>query len=88
MINKNKNQGLNLQDCSYLTFNVVDWIDVFIRPTYKQIIVDALNYCVETKEVHDIFLGLNDQSYAFTGAGPGRFGAGDDRKGIQKIYYY
>lgn len=51
MINKNKNQGLNQQDCSYLTFNVVDWIDVFIRPTYKQIIVDALNHCVETKKL-------------------------------------
>ena len=50
MINKNKNQDLNPQDCSYLTFNVVDWIDVFIRPTYKQIIVDALNHCVETKK--------------------------------------
>jgi hypothetical protein len=46
MINKNKDQGLTQQDCSYLTFNVVDWIDVFIRPTYKQIIVEALNYCI------------------------------------------
>ena len=50
MINKNKDQGQKPQDCSYLTFNVVDWIDVFIRPTYKQIIVDALNYCIETKK--------------------------------------
>jgi REP element-mobilizing transposase RayT len=50
MIDKNKNQGLRQQDCSYLTFNVVDWIDVFIRQTYKQIIVDALNYCIESKK--------------------------------------
>jgi REP element-mobilizing transposase RayT len=51
MINKNKPHGLNKQqDCSYLTFNVVDWIDVFIRPTYKQIIVDALNFCIESKK--------------------------------------
>jgi putative transposase len=50
MINKNKDQGLIQQDCSYLTFNVVDWIDVFIRPTYKQIIVEALNYCIEAKK--------------------------------------
>jgi putative transposase len=52
MINKNKNeeQQLHQQDCSYLTFNVVDWIDVFIRPTYKQIVVEALNFCIETKK--------------------------------------
>jgi REP element-mobilizing transposase RayT len=50
MMDKNKNQDLKPKDCSYLTFNVVDWIDVFIRPTYKQIVVDALNYCIETKK--------------------------------------
>ena len=49
-MNKNKNSSLNQQDCSYLTFNTVDWIDVFIRPTYKQIIVDALNFCIQTKK--------------------------------------
>lgn len=49
-MNKNKNSDLNLQDCSYLTFNTVDWIDVFIRPTYKQIIIEALNYCIESKK--------------------------------------
>jgi len=49
-MNKNIN-NLNQQDCSYLTFNVVDWIDVFIRPTYKQIIVDTLNSCIEAKRV-------------------------------------
>jgi putative transposase len=49
-MNKDKNSSLNQQDCSYLTFNTVDWIDVFIRPTYKQIIVEALNYCIENKK--------------------------------------
>jgi putative transposase len=49
-MNKDKNSNLNQQDCSYLTFNTVDWIDVFIRPTYKQIIVDALNYCIGNKK--------------------------------------
>jgi putative transposase len=33
----------------FLTFTVVDWVDVFIRPVYKQIIVDSLNYCIEKK---------------------------------------
>ena len=37
--------------CYFLTFTVVDWVDVFIRPVYKQIqiIVDSLNFCIEKK---------------------------------------
>jgi putative transposase len=35
--------------CYFLTFTIVDWVDVFIRPVYKQIIVDSLNFCVEKK---------------------------------------
>jgi len=35
--------------CYFLTFTIVDWIDVFIRPAYKQVIVDALNFCIEQK---------------------------------------
>ncbi|MER3498037.1 MAG: transposase [Chitinophagaceae bacterium] len=37
------------QACYYLTFNVVDWIDIFIRPVFKQIIVESLNYFIEKK---------------------------------------
>jgi REP element-mobilizing transposase RayT len=33
----------------FLTFTVVDWIDVFTRPDYKTIITDALNYRSENK---------------------------------------
>lgn len=35
--------------CYFLTFNVVDKIDVFVRPTYKQVIADALNYFITTQ---------------------------------------
>ena len=35
--------------CYYLTFNVVDWIDIFIRPVFKQIIVESLNHFIEKK---------------------------------------
>lgn len=34
------------QDCSYITFNTVDWVDIFIRPSYKQVITDTLNYLI------------------------------------------
>jgi REP element-mobilizing transposase RayT len=38
-------QFLNEQQACYLlTFNVVDWTDIFIKPVFKQIIVESLNY--------------------------------------------
>ncbi len=33
----------------YVTFTVVDWIDVFTRKIYKDIIVENINYCVKEK---------------------------------------
>jgi putative transposase len=35
--------------CYFLTFNVVDRIDVFVRPAYKQVVVNALNHFVDTQ---------------------------------------
>ena len=35
--------------CYFLTLNVVDKIDVFVRPSYKQVIADALNHFIETQ---------------------------------------
>ncbi len=36
-------------DRYYLTFNVVDWTDIFIKPFFKQIIVESLNYFTAKK---------------------------------------
>ncbi len=38
----------------YLTFQVVAWVDVFTRRIYRDIIVNAFNYCTQNKslEVH------------------------------------
>ena len=33
----------------FLTFTVIDWIDVFTRKEYKIVITDSLNYCIENK---------------------------------------
>ena len=33
----------------FLTFTVVEWVDVFTRPQYKQIIIDSFNYCQKHK---------------------------------------
>ena len=35
--------------CYFLTFNVVDKIDVFVRPAYKQVTTDALNYFISAQ---------------------------------------
>ena len=29
----------------FLTFTIVDWVDIFTRQSYKEIIVDSLKYC-------------------------------------------
>ncbi|KAA3437606.1 REP-associated tyrosine transposase [Rufibacter hautae] len=33
----------------FLSFSTVNWVDVFIRPEYKDIVVDSLNYCIQHK---------------------------------------
>ncbi len=33
----------------FATITVVDWIDVFTRPIYKDIIVSSLNFCIANK---------------------------------------
>jgi REP element-mobilizing transposase RayT len=37
------------RSCYYLTLNVVDNIDIFIRPVFKQVIVESLNYFISKK---------------------------------------
>ncbi|MEJ0104329.1 MAG: transposase [Bacteroidota bacterium] len=48
MANK-ENMNEQQQGCHFITLNVVDWVDVFIRPVYKQIIVHSLNHFAENK---------------------------------------
>jgi len=35
--------------CYHLTFNVIDWTDIFIKPVFKQIIAESLNYFAAKK---------------------------------------
>lgn len=37
------------QYAHFVTFTVVNWIDVFTRDEYRSIIIDSLNYCVQHK---------------------------------------
>lgn len=48
-MNSEKNLFPEKQACYFLTFNTVDWVDIFIRPVYKQIIVHSLNHFIDHK---------------------------------------
>jgi len=39
----------NSEDIYFVTFTIVDWVDVFTRPAYKQLIIDSLAYCQQHK---------------------------------------
>jgi putative transposase len=39
----------NPEEVYFVTFTIVDWVDVFTRPSYKQLIIDSLVYCQQHK---------------------------------------
>ena len=45
-------EGYKIRDQTlphFITFTVVDWIDVFTRQTYKDVIIESLDYCIQNK---------------------------------------
>ncbi|MBC7903686.1 MAG: transposase, partial [Gemmatimonadaceae bacterium] len=44
-----KKSSQNNSACYYVTFNVTDWIGLFVRPAYKQAVVESLNSFIESK---------------------------------------
>ena len=41
----------NQHSVYYLTFMIVDWIDIFTRKVYRDIMIDSLSYCAEEKKL-------------------------------------
>ncbi|MBS1567726.1 MAG: transposase [Bacteroidetes bacterium] len=39
------------QACYFITFNVVEWVDIFVRPSYKYAITDALNEAISSQSL-------------------------------------
>jgi REP element-mobilizing transposase RayT len=39
----------NPQGLYFVSFAVINWLDVFTRDEYKSIVVDSLNYCIDHK---------------------------------------
>ena len=49
-----KDEGYKIRDefgVYYLTFSVVEWIDVFSRRMYVDIVLDSLKFCIEKKQL-------------------------------------
>lgn len=45
-----RNYKFRAQESRYfISFATVHWIDVFVRPQYKDILVDSINYCIKNK---------------------------------------
>lgn len=45
-------EGYKIRDQTkphFLTFTVVDWVDVFTRKRYKDVLVESLNFCIANK---------------------------------------
>lgn len=39
----------NHEEIHFITFTIVDWVDIFIRPVYKDLIIESLKYCQQHK---------------------------------------
>ena len=44
-----ENSTIQNPPCYYFTLNVVEWVDIFTRPVFKQIVVESLNYFIARK---------------------------------------
>ena len=44
-------QIYNQQNTYYLTFQVIDWVDIFTRKIYRDIIIDSFDYCRKNKDL-------------------------------------
>ena len=45
-----ENYSIEDQNAVYfLTFTIIDWVDIFTRSCYRMVVVDSLNYCIENK---------------------------------------
>lgn len=42
-------KAFNPEGIYFLTFTIVDWVDIFTRPVYKEIVIDSLKHCCKEK---------------------------------------
>lgn len=57
----------------FLTFQIIDWIDLFTRKSHKDVIVDALNFCVERKQLQvHAWVVMSNHVHCILSSGNGR----------------
>lgn len=53
------------QDSPYfITFAVVEWVDVFTRQLYRDIVLDSLRHCQKEKGLNPLCLVFDEQSHS------------------------
>jgi len=71
----------------FLTITVVDWVDIFTREDYRQIIVDSLKYCQKEKglEIYAWCLMTNHLHMIAAGKENGQFTLSDILRDFKKF---
>ena len=82
----------NENEMYFITSTIVEWVDIFTRPVYKNIIVDSLKYCQEHKGL-DIYAWvlMSNHLHAIVSAREG-YKLSDilrdfNRTGVPEIYF-
>lgn len=39
----------NQESIYFMTFQIVDWVDIFTRLDYKEIVIESFQYCIDNK---------------------------------------
>jgi hypothetical protein len=56
--NTTNKEGFVIRDQTlphFLTATVVDWIDIFTRKTYRDTVIECLDYCIEHNFASKVF---------------------------------
>ena len=56
----------------FITFSTVEWVDVLSRPIYKDVIIESLKYCIQTKGLNlHAFVIMNNHVHLIASAKQG-----------------
>jgi REP element-mobilizing transposase RayT len=71
----------------YLTFQVVDWVDIFTRQVYRDIVIESFKYSIEHKDFQLFgYVIMSNHIHLIANSGTGRLSAtiGDIKKYTSK----
>ena len=59
-----KYRFVNKDGIYFVTATIVDWVDVFTRDEYRDILMDCFRFCQQNQGLN-IWLGVDDESFSF-----------------------